>query len=233
MPENLNRSAYPSIPARFWRHYDRLLSDQPQHRLLEAILRQGAERTLDAINTIFFLAATATALQPDELLLCLGFQDNDLDPANFQAMLAVLRTINKLHELEFVEIKPLRPSLVRREADLLAVRNDKLYSIEVFRSAETASRLTNHEHASVNLASYVTSRVQEKLPQVRTTMREHNCEAGIVVIVMDSQPSRALDDVTDYLQAVTDAFQRIGSPQDIHILLFTAHDEQVCHPPLS
>lgn len=99
-----------------------LLSDRPDHRLLQAIQAQGEERTWRAVNTIFDLAGQATALDPAELLNRLGFESNDLDSANFQAMLAVLRTINKLHETGFMEIAPLRPRLVRREADLLAIK---------------------------------------------------------------------------------------------------------------
>lgn len=210
-----------------------LLSDRPDHRLLQAIQAQGEERTWRAVKTIFDLAGQATALDPAELLNRLGFESNDLDSANFQAMLAVLRTINKLHELGFMEIAPLRPRLVRREADLLAIKDSRRYAVEVFRSGETAHRLANHESRSINLASYIARRVREKLPQVARTMEEHGCPEGIFVVVMDSQPSRALDNASEYLESVITALEEIDDPQSIHILLFTSHDEHVCHPPIT
>lgn len=208
------------------------------HRLVEAVHTQGFETTWQAINEIVARASQATGLPPDRLFVSLGFNVNDLDSANFQAMLGILRSINMLTQLGFTGIKPLRPLRNRQEADFLANRNGRLYSVEVFRSSEKAYRFANHNEPSSDLATYIERRLREKLPQVRATMAAHNCAAGMVVVVMDSYPSKALNDAGEYHEAVRVAFETIGAPEGIHVLLFTGmvemHDnaEHVCYPPL-
>ncbi len=238
MPDNFDRTVYTSIPAQLWDHYDRLRVERPEHRLVQAVRRQGAERTWQKINEIFSLASHATGLPPDQLFNRLGLRANDLDPANFQAMLGILRSINMLRQLGFTEFQPLRPLRNRQEADFLAKRNNRLYAVEVFRSSEVANRLANHNNPTANLAVYIEGRVREKLPQVEATIRAHNWVAGIVVVVMDSDPSNALDDGGELLDAVRVAFEVVGNPDGIHIFLFTGmsdihgNDEHVCYPPL-
>ncbi len=82
MPDNFDRTVYTSIPAQLWDHYDRLRVERPEHRLVQAVRRQGAERTWQKINEIFSLASHATGLPPDQLFNRLGLRANDLDPAN-------------------------------------------------------------------------------------------------------------------------------------------------------
>lgn len=238
MPNSFDRTAYPSIPPQLWIHYDRLCVERPQHRLVEAVRTQGAETTWRAINEIVALASQATGLPPDQFFSRLGFNVNDLDSANFQAMLGILRSINKLTQLGFTGIQPLQPLRNRQEADLLARRNGRLYSVEVFRSSEEAYRFANHNKPSSDLATYIERRLREKLPQVRATMGAHSCAAGMVVVVMDSYPSKALNDVGEYHEAIRVAFQKVSDTKGIHVILFTGmadmhgNDEHVCYPPL-
>jgi hypothetical protein len=238
VPNSFDRTAYPSIPQQLWVHYDRLCKERPQHRLVEAVRRQGAETTWRAINEIVALASQATRLPPNQLFVSLGFNVNDLDSANFQAMLGILRSINKLTQLGFTGIQPLRPLQNRQEADFLAKRNGRLYSVEVFRSSEEAYKLANHNKPSSDLATYIERRLREKLPQVRATMGEHSCAAGMVVVVMDSYPSKALNDAGEYHEAVRVAFEKVSDTEGIHVLLFTGmvdmhgNAQPVCYPPL-
>lgn len=238
LAENFNRAHYTSIPEKLWEYYDRIVGACPSHRLLEAIRKQGSDVTWRAINEIFDRASQATKISPDQLIGRLGFETNDLDPANFQAMLGILRAINLLNQIGFRDIEPLRPKLNRQEADLLAQRGNKRYAIEVFRSSEAAYRFIDHEKPSANLVTYIAERTHAKLQQVVSTVQAHNCDAGIIVIVVDSQPAKALSSTSELQDVMSEAFQAIGSPTGIHLFLFTGmaneqgSDEYVCCPSL-
>ena len=238
MAEVFDRSAYSSIPTKLWEYHERLLVDNSSHRLLEAIQRQGAEKTWRAIDEIFALAKQATKLRPDKLLERLGFESSDLDSANFQAMLGILRAINQLGQLGFKDFEPLHPKLNRQEADFIASRGDKRYAVEVFRSSETAYRAINHEKPSSDIASYIEGRAKEKLQQVNSTVQAHKCDAGMVVVVLDSQPAKALSSTVELRQVVEKVVHHIGEPRDTYLILFTGmadeygKDEYVCCPLL-
>ena len=72
-------------------------------------------------------------LSSDELLKLLGFKNNDLDSANFQSMLGVLRAITQLGQLGFTDVEALPPKKSRQDADFIASRGGERYAIEVFR----------------------------------------------------------------------------------------------------
>ena len=238
MTEGFDLSAYPSIPKKLWEYSDRLLADNPSHRLLKAIQRQGAGKTWRAINELFALAAQATNLHPDKLLERLGFNSGDLDSSNFQAMLGVLRAINQLCQLGFKDFEPLHPKLNRQEADFIASRGDQRYAVEVFRSSETAYRAVSHEKPSSDLATYIGGRVKEKLQQVSSTVLAHKCDRGIIVVVLDSQPAKALSSTDELQQVIKEAVCRLGEPRNTYLILFTGmadeygKDEYVCFPSL-
>jgi hypothetical protein len=77
-----------------------------------------AWRTWRAINEIFDPASQATRLSSGELLSLLGFKNNDLDSANFQSMLGVLRAINQLGQLGFQMLSHYRQRKVARKQTL-------------------------------------------------------------------------------------------------------------------
>ena len=238
-PQHALRVAkYPSIPISLWRHYDLLLSQRPQHRLVKAVIRQGEEKTWRAINEVVRLCGGATGLSPESLLARVGFNVRDLDEANFQAFLGVLRAINLFFNLGFSKILPLKPLKSRREADFLAERNGKRFAIEVFRFGEAVYRFPAHRKTSNNLTRSIESRCREKLPQIESTMLAHGCEAGIFAVVLDSYPAKALLDSAELYECLVDAFNFMGSPPKIHLLIFTGmqaidhSDEYACFPEM-
>lgn len=239
MPDVFDRTAYPSIPTQLWIHHDRLCVDHPQHRLVETIHKQGAEKTWRGIDDMFRLACQATGLPPGQLFESLGFGCNDFDSANFQAMMGILRAMNILGQHGFTDFQPLRPLPNRKEVDFLAKRNHTLHAVEVFRSSENAYRYAEPDNPTSAFPAYLQRRLQEKLPQVSATMQAHNCAAGMVVVVMDSYPSKALNDADEYQESVKVAFEQVGNPQGMHLFLFTGMadmhggDEYACYPPLS
>lgn len=238
-PQNALRIAtYPSIPISLWRHYDLLLSQRPQHRLVKAVIRQGEEKTWGGINEVVRLCGIATGLSPENLLAKVGFNIRDLDEANFQAFLGVLRAINLFSSLGFSNILPLKPLRARREADFLAERKCKQFAIEVFRFGEAVYRFPGHRKPSNNLTKSIESRCREKLPQIESTMLEYQCNAGIFAVVLDSYPAKALLDSSELYECLVDAFKCMGSPPRIHLLIFTGMqaidytDEYACFPQI-
>jgi hypothetical protein len=67
------------------------------------------------------------------------------------------------------------------------------------------------------------------------------CDARIVVVVLDSQPAKALSSSDELQQVVKEVIHRIGEPRDTYLILFAGmadkygKDEYVCVsslPPL-
>lgn len=240
MPDSLDRSAFAWIPPQLWNYYDRLLvrDGQELHRLVQAIQKQGAEQTWRGINELFRLACQATGLSPSQLFEKLGLGKNDFDSGNFQAMIGTLRAINMLTQHGFTRPQPLRPLSNRKEADFVAERDGTCYAVEVFRSSEEVYRYAAPDNPTSAFAAYLQRRLEEKQPQVYATMQTHNCVAGIVVVIMDSYPSKALNNAEEYHEAVRVAVERVGTPKEIHLFLFTGmadehgNDEFACYPPL-
>jgi hypothetical protein len=234
----LGKSSYPSVPHAMWSYHEHLVAKGNTHKLLTAIDGQGPEKTWKGINDLFHLAAKATNLTPDDLLVQLGFNRKDLDEANFQAMLGVLRAINMLHNIGFSNIRPLPPSKLRREVDFVASFRDVMYAVEVFRSSETAYRFPDHNKASCNPSKYIADRYAEKRSQFEATMQAHQTIKALLVVVMDSQPFKALTDAAEQQAVTEEAFVAMGNPINTHLLLFTGmaddRGRDLCsiHPPL-
>lgn len=242
MSGTIDRGKYSDIPQQIWDYYDRLLSckGHEQHRLVQAIQKQGEAKVWQGINELFALASQAVGgVSPGQLFEEIGLGKNDFDSNNFQAMLSILRAINMLGQLGFKQPKLLQPLSNRKEADFLAMRGEKLYAVEVFRSSEEAYRYADSDNSESAFARYLRARLDEKLPQVKTTVQEHKCDVGLVVVVMDSQPSKALNDAGEYQQAVRTAIEQVGKPSGIQLLLFTGMadksggNEYACYPPFS
>ncbi len=241
MADTIDRGKYTDIPQQIWSYYDRLLSRKgfEQHRLVQAIQKQGEETTWRGINELFALTSRAAEMSPGQLFEALGLGKNDFDSSNFQAMMGILRAINILGQHGFSQPKPLRPLSNRKEADFLAKREGKLYAVEVFRSSELSFRYADPENPGSDFAQYLRKRLDEKLPQVNTTIKEHDCDAGLVVVAMDSQPSKALNDAAEYQKAVRAAIEQVGNPSGVHLFIFTGmadergNNEYACYPPLS
>lgn len=94
-------SRYPNIPKKLWEFYDQLKRKRSQHKLIEAIKEQGYDKTWRGINDVFYYSSKATGMTPDKLYEEIGFNQNDFDDNNFQALLGILRTINILSSRVF------------------------------------------------------------------------------------------------------------------------------------
>ncbi len=212
---------YPEVPQKLWKSYERLLTDNPQHKLIEAIRRQGYDKTWKGINDVFLHASQATGITPSKLYEEIGFRDNDLDENNFQALLGILRSINMLNEVGFQELRPLRPKKSQKEVDLLGWFANKLLAIEVIRSSEKKYCYPDHEKPSTNSITYIVGRYSEKRAQLDSSIKNHGCDAGLLVVIMDSQPFKALVPLEELIQVTQDAFVAMGNPAKTYLAVFT------------
>ena len=212
---------YPEIPQKLWEYYERLLMDNPGHKLIKAIKRQGYHKTWNGINDVFWHASQATGMTFNKLYEEIGFRENDLDENNFQALLGILRSINMLNEVGFQALRPLRPKKSQKEVDLLGRFANKLLAIEVIRSSEKKYCYPDHEKPSANSVKYVVGRYCEKRSQLASSIKEHGCAAGMLVVIMDSQPFKDLVTLEELIQVTQEAFLAMSSPAKTYLVIFT------------
>lgn len=212
---------YPKIPKRLWKYYQRLLQDNPHHKLIEAIKNKGYDRTWEGINEVFWHASQSTGMTSEKLYEEIGFNENDLDDNNFQALLGILRSINILHEMGFQELRPLRPKKSHREVDLLGRFDNQLLAIEVIRSSEKKYCYPDHKKPRANPVTYISERYLEKRPQLDSSIKNHGCDSGLLIAIMDSQPFKGLVTSEELIQVTQDTFLAMGSPAKTYLAVFT------------
>src|SRR5690242_21428525 len=71
-------SKYPSIPSEFWSYYQTLHDKRNSHPIVDAMSRQGHEKTLKALNELCETTCRNTGLK-EKLFLNLGFDQNNFD----------------------------------------------------------------------------------------------------------------------------------------------------------
>jgi len=214
-------SQYPNIPQKLWEYYERLKKENPHHKLIEAIKEQGYGKAWRGINDVFWHASKATGMPPDKLYEEIGFNQNDFDDNNFQALLGILRAINILNDQGFQELKPLRPKKSQKEVDLLGRFNKKLLAIEVIRSSEKKYSFPDHKKPSSNSLTHIVGRYSEKRSQLDSSIANYDCDGGMLMVVMDSQPFKALVSGEELEQMVQETFIALGSPAKTYLSVFT------------
>lgn len=205
---------YPHIPQQ--------LLEYRSPKLVEAFNRQGEAKTWRAIDDRFRIASEITGLKPDDLLPRLGFDAKNQDRYSLQSLLGVIRTVETLRNLGFVEITPLPPRQDRKEADLLARRQGDLFAVEVFRANEDRWRYPGY-----NLEDYIGRRfIEDKKAQLEATASNHGCSRAILVVVFDSE-SKALLSKDELQEATEQSFVAMGFPDNTHLVMFTGTSDAI------
>src|SRR2546422_10466614 len=117
----MDTTAFPAIPPAIWAYFQDLQGMKSSHPLLKAIRRQGERQTWTGIDELFRITSETTGLRPEDLLRHLGFDQKNLDPSYLQAIFGIMRDINTLHNIGFVNIVPLPPHKSRKESDLMEI----------------------------------------------------------------------------------------------------------------
>ncbi len=69
-------------------------------------------------------------------------------------------------------------------------------------------------------------------------MNTHKCSKALLVVVMDSQPAKALVSGDEWHEVAENTFEMMGNPDNTHLLVFTGmadingQDERILYPPL-
>jgi hypothetical protein len=236
----MDSTAYPAIPKAVWAYVKDLQAMNASHPLLEAIGRQGEQQTWTRIDELFRITSETTRLRPENLLRRLGFDKKNLDPSYLQSIFGIMRDINTLHNIGFVNIVPLPPHKFRRESDLMGDFAGERFAVEVFRSIETKHRFPGHKVPKHNLEKYVAYRYMEKRSQLDSTIINHKCSKALLAVVVDSQPAKALMDNEDWATFTRETYELMGSPANTHLLIFTGtknlstgKDECAIYPSLT
>lgn len=109
----------------------------------------------------------------------------------------------------------------QKEVDLLGRFNNKLLAIEVIRSSEKKYSFPDHKKSGFNSLIHIVGRYTEKHFQLDTSILNHGCEGGMLMVVMDSQLFKALVTREEVEQIVQEAFEAIGSPVKTYLSVFT------------
>lgn len=205
---------YPHIPQQ--------LLDYRSPKLLEAFARQGEKQTWLGIDRLIQIVSDITEMEPAALLPCLGFDPKNQDHDSLQSLFGVMRSVTMLHNLGFIGITPLPPRQDRKEADLLAKRQDDLFAVEVFRANEYKWRYPGYR-----FEEYIGRRFREsKQAQLEATITNHGCSKAILVVVFDSK-SKALLSKAELQEVAKDAFVAMGFPEKTHLVMFTGLSDAV------
>ena len=120
-------------------HIPQRVRNYQSEKLIEVINERGAAAIWTEIDTLFQNVSAITGLDSEALLSQLGFDEKNQDRNCLQSLFGVMRTIVTVRNLGFTAIKPLPLRQDRKEADLLATRNNELFAVEVFRANESVA----------------------------------------------------------------------------------------------
>lgn len=204
--------------------FTQVLKASKDEPITQALL-DHPDPTLDSIDRLFEHACCITGMTGEGLLSTIDFSMKDFDPDRLDAVFGVLRAIEFLANLGFIDIRPLRATNSPR-SDIIACFDGKKFSIEVVTSSRRSYRWPGHVKHSSNLVRYIVDKCQEKQAQLRNTLQEINAEYQLLVLVLNSSPARALMNLDDYQLVLQEAYAELGSPKLLYLGITTGLPSQ-------
>jgi len=182
---------YPNIPQQFWEYIHNADRCKVQDRWLSVLMGPDSRSILQDIDGRFQRAGKILNLSPSKIAKAL-----DLDPKNvahnrLDSFFAQFRVVFFLGGQGFSNITPLRRSS-KPSADFVAEYRSIRYAVEVFHSSSDNYQWPNHESRRCDLIRYFVDKAKRKRDQVDATREKKQCEKGILVLVLDSYPAKAL-----------------------------------------
>jgi hypothetical protein len=181
---------------------------------------------LNNVNELFKSVSTVCKMSCDNLMKSLDYNLNDKSSENFESLVAMLRAINILNSMGFSDIIPVKLNN-KKHCDLLANYKDEICVIEVFCSTEKAKRLYSDianlrsSKISYNLTTYYLLRAKEKKPQLDCSASFYSAKKKILILVLNSYPSIALDTRPEYEEMLKNIYYALNWGVDYHFGLFT------------
>jgi len=184
---------YSNIPKNLGDYITEAIKKDEEEHLLPAIFK-GNERKVvwERIDNRFKKASNITKLSPVKLLKALDFHSKDTFLGRIDAVLAELRTIFFLSDLNLYDIIPLKAKN-EKSADFIAKGNLHIYAIEVFCKISKKLRenlnyieiIREHSTTEFDLLQHYISRANEKKLQLDNTAEKYLCDKKIMVMVLD------------------------------------------------
>ena len=183
---------YSNIPKVLCDYIGNAIKKDAKEHLIPVITNKKERKTvLDAIDNLFKKASNITKLSPDKLIKASDFRPKDTDIASLDAVIAELRTIIFLDNLNLYNIIPLQAKKDEKCADIIATGGSDKYVIEVFCKISQSPRRTITNEISdsstyeEDLFRHYIDKSRCKKIQLDNTAKKYKCNKGIMVMVLN------------------------------------------------
>ena len=191
---------YSNIPKVLYDYIENTDKKDAKEHLIPVITNKKERKTvLDAIDNLFKKTSNITKLSPDKLIKASDFHPKDTDIASLDAVIAELRTIIFLDNLNLYNIIPLQAKKDEKCADIIATGGFDKYVIEVFCKISQSPRRTEDELKKElktdiilkpltyedDLFRYYIDKSRCKKIQLDNTAKKYKCNKGIMVLVLN------------------------------------------------
>lgn len=210
-------SQFPCIPKQLSLYVEKCIAEGHTNRLVEAVLKNRSQVFVN-INKMFQLASDVTGLSPDDLLTRTDFNNRDMSPARLDSAFAEIRTINYLTEQGFENIRLLKAGK-HKKADILATLRGVEFAIEVVNSIFSANKRVEPSELRDWLVGRVLS--DGKTDQLEITSEQSSVIRTILVGVVDTLYSIALNTHSDYCEAAKLTWEGLKRKNGFHIAFVT------------
>lgn len=214
-----DKEKFPNIPTDLIEHAKLCFQRENYNRLTHALLSEGAEEVLTAIDQMFARASEITGLPPRELLKRTDFNYRDTDPIRIDAAFAEIRTVNFLGSQGFVDIEPLQSTKGKKKADIVARRGNEKYAIEVANSIYEAKRRI----MIPQLKDWLLSRYygDHKNEQLKITALELGCQRRVFIAVINTEHIVIFRERKYFCEAAKLTWEEAERDPEFHICLVT------------
>jgi hypothetical protein len=194
---------YPYIPKVLYDYIENVIKKDAKEHLIPQIKNKKKRKiVLDAINNLFKKGTNVTNLSPLDLIKKLDFHPTDTSESSFDSVIAELRTINFLSNLNLYDITPLQAKKSGKRADIIATGGSDKYVIEVFCKISQSPPQTEHKFKKDfkkneilnqpytyedDLFRYYIDRARRKKIQLENTAKKYKCNKKIMVLVLNDQ----------------------------------------------
>ncbi len=208
MPE-IDKKKYPNIPPQFWSYLQYAARCQVQDRWLSATTSPDWEDTLRDVDQRFKRASKILHLPPPKIAKEFHLDPNNVTGNYLDSFFAELRAVFFLQNAGLSDITHLRRT-AKPSADLVAQHGSIRYAVEVFYSSSDNYKWPNHKSRRPDLIRYLVDTARRKRIQVDESMKEHACQKGILPLVLDSYPARALLRRSDFAHVLDQVYRELA-----------------------
>jgi len=189
-------SKYQNIPKDLYNYIENAFKKGAQEHLLPLIaIEKERKIVLEKINNLFKNASNITGLSTAEILNRADFNQNDIALGQIDAVLAELRTIIFLDNMNFCDIIPLKAKQDKECSDFIANKNGYKYSIEVFcRISKELKEEFKTDKITIKPLTYTddlfqdyVEKARKKKKQLDNTAKENQCDKKIIVMVLNNE----------------------------------------------